>query len=214
VYRAWLSWRSPERFSRTRTVWQRKPGSARPAEHGEGGVGAAAARMGPGAHHGGGHNRAHSGAGKQVGSPSPHQPQDGLAVVGGLGGQLPDPTGQARQGRSRGRGLNVPAGLDTQPGAGGHELAGRAAPEPFLQDLGCGDDQRVQLALGVAGGLDRRAAGGQPHRQRRPWAGRSGLASWLIRQGLRGGTGLRQRPLDGASTRASSTVPSGVARAY
>jgi hypothetical protein len=62
-------------------------------------------------------------------------------VGGGLGGQLPDPTGQAPQGHGRGGGggLNVPAGLDAQPAAGGHQLAGRTDPEPFPQDLGDGD---------------------------------------------------------------------------
>jgi hypothetical protein len=58
------------------------------------------------------------GPGEEIGSPGPHQLQDGLAVVGGLGGQLPDPAGQAPQGRGRGGGLNVPAGLDAQPDAG------------------------------------------------------------------------------------------------
>ena len=157
------------------------------AEHGEGGVGAAAARMRPGAQHGGGHDRAHAGSGEQVGAPGSHQHQDGLTVVGGLGGQFPDPTGQAPQGRGRGGGLNVPAGLDAQPGAGRHQLAGRADPESFPQDVGCGDHQRVQLTLGVAGGLDRRAAGGQPHRQGGSWAGRSGLGQLIAAQHLTGG---------------------------
>jgi hypothetical protein len=160
---------------------------AAPAEHGEGGIRAAAARMGPGAQYGGGHDRTHPGAGQQVGSPGPHQPQDGLAVVGSLAGQFPDPTGQAPQGRGGGGGLNVPAGLDAQPGAGSHQLAGRADPEPFPQDVGCGDHQRVQLALGIPGGLDRRAAGGQPHRQGRSWTGRSGLGQLLTAQHLAGG---------------------------
>jgi hypothetical protein len=110
--------------------------------------------MRPGAQHGGGHDRAHPG------SPGPHQPQDGLAVVGGLGGQLPDPTGQAPQGRGRGGGLHVPASLDAQPGAGRHQLSGRADPEPFPHDLRCRNDQGVELALSVAGGwtAERRAA--------------------------------------------------------
>jgi hypothetical protein len=44
----------------------------------------------------------------------------------------------------------------------------------------------VELALGVGGGLDGRAAGGQPHRQRRAVAGRSGLGEVVAAQGLAG----------------------------
>ena len=151
-----------------------------------------AAGLGPGAQHRGGHDRADSLAGEQIGAPGPHQHQDGLAV-GGLAGQLPDPTGQAPQGRGRGGGLQVPAGLDAQPGAGGHELAGRAEPEPFPQDLGCGDDQRAPVALGVAGGLDGRAPGGQPHRERGSWTGRLGLGQLITAQHFAGGPDRVQR---------------------
>jgi proline iminopeptidase len=38
-------------------------------------------------------DRADSGAGRQIRAPGPHQHHDGLTVVGGLAGQLPDPTG-------------------------------------------------------------------------------------------------------------------------
>jgi hypothetical protein len=81
-------------------------------------------------------------------------------VVGGLAGQLPDPTGYAAQGRGCGGGLHVPVGVDPQPGAGGHELAGRATPEPFPQDLGGRNDQGVELALAspAAWTAERRAA--------------------------------------------------------
>jgi len=128
---------------------------AAPPEHGEGGIGAAAARVGPGAQHGGGHDWAHPGAGEQVGSPGSHEYQDGLAMVGGLGGQLPDPTREGPQRGCGAAGLDVPVAVDPQAGAGSHQLAGRADPEPFPQGFGSGDHQRVQLALGVAGGLDR-----------------------------------------------------------
>ena len=129
--------------------------------------------------HGGGHDRAHAGSGEQVGAPGPHQHQDALAVVGSHAGEFPDPTGQAPQGRGRGGGLDVPAGLDAQPSAGSHQLGGRADPEPFRQELRCRNDQGVELALGIPGSLDGRAAGGQPHRQRGSWTGRSGLSQLI-----------------------------------
>jgi hypothetical protein len=51
----------------------------------------------------------------------------------------------------------------------------------------------VELALGVAGSLDRRAAGGQPHRQRGSWTGRSGLGQLLTAQDLASGPDGVQR---------------------
>jgi hypothetical protein len=42
----------------------------------------------------------------------------------------------------------------------------------------------MQLPLGVGGGLDRGAAGGQPHRQRRLVAGGAGLGELVAAQGL------------------------------
>jgi hypothetical protein len=51
----------------------------------------------------------------------------------------------------------------------------------------------VELALGVGGGLDRRAACRQPHRQRRPLASRSGLGELVTTQRLAGGPGGIQR---------------------
>jgi hypothetical protein len=45
------------------------------------------------------------------------------------------------------------------------------------------------LALAVAGGLDGRAAGGQPDRERGSWPGRSGLGELVAAQGLTGGPG-------------------------
>jgi hypothetical protein len=51
----------------------------------------------------------------------------------------------------------------------------------------------VQLALGVAGGLDRRAAGGQPHRQRRTLPGGTRLGELLTAQGFAGRPGGIER---------------------
>jgi hypothetical protein len=128
-------------------------------------------------------------------------------VVGGLAGQLPDPTGQAAQGRGRRGGLNVPVSVDAQPGAGGDELASRAGLEPFPQDLGGSDGQGVELALGIAGGLDRRAAGSQPHRERGSWAGRSGLGELLTAQCFAGRPDRVQRIGLGAMTAAGPLGP-------
>src|SRR5215207_6092522 len=98
TWRAWLRWRSPERFSRTRTVWPEEAGiGAAPPNIAK----AASERQRPAC------DQAHStvaatigptpGAGEEVGAPGPDQLQDGLAVVGGLGGQLPDPMSQLRK---------------------------------------------------------------------------------------------------------------------
>ena len=146
---------------------------------------AAAARMGPGAQHRGGHDRAHPGPGEQVGR------QARTSAIAACG-RRPRRSAPGSDGPSSARWRRWwrsqrPSGLDAQPGAGGHQLAGRADPEPFSQDVGCGDHQRVQLALGVAGGLDRRAAGGQPHRQGGPLAGRSGLGELITAEHLTGG---------------------------
>jgi hypothetical protein len=114
-------------------------------------------------------------------------------VVGGLAGQLPDPTGQAPQGGRGGGGLDIPIGVNAQPGTSRHQLAGRVGPEPFPYDLRCRNDQGVELALGITGGLDRRTAGRQPHRQRGPWPGRPGLGQLVTAQSLAGGPGRIQR---------------------
>ena len=84
---------------------------------------------------------------------------------------------------------------------------GRADPEPFPQDLGGGDHQGVQLALGVAGGLDRGAAGRQPHRQGGSWTGRSGLGELITAEGLAGGPDRVQRIRLGAMAAGSPRGP-------
>jgi hypothetical protein len=51
----------------------------------------------------------------------------------------------------------------------------------------------MELALGVAGGLDGRAAGSQPHRERGSWSGRSGLGQLITTERLAGGPDRIQR---------------------
>ena len=105
-------------------------------------------------------------------------------------GQLPDAAGQGCAGSPRWWRSRRPsrpgcaAGRRQRP-AGGCERD----PEPFPEGSGAAIDQRMELALGVAGGLDRGAAGGQPHRERCSWAGRSGLGELVAAQGLAGGPG-------------------------
>jgi hypothetical protein len=65
-----------------------------PTKHGEGGIAAAAAGMGPGTQDNGGHDRAHAGPAEEVGSPGPDQGGAGLGVLGDLGVQEKEP-GQA-----------------------------------------------------------------------------------------------------------------------
>jgi len=57
----------------------------------------------------------------------------------------------------------------------------------------------MQQALGVGGSLNRGAAGGQPHRQRRTVAGRSGLGELVAAQGLASCSGGIQRVRFGAA---------------
>jgi hypothetical protein len=76
-----------------------------------------------------------------------------------------------------------------QPPAGADQTGRGQASKPSTEGIGSGDDERVQLALGVAGGLDRRAARGQPHRQRRPTPGGTRLGELLAAQGLTSGPG-------------------------
>jgi hypothetical protein len=86
------------------------------------------------------------------------------------------------QGAQAGRGgsrLRVPAGALAQPCAGADQAGSGQAAKPGAEGVGCGDDQRVQLALGVGGGLDRRAPGGQPHLERRAMAGGAGWEGTL-----------------------------------
>jgi hypothetical protein len=83
-------------------------------QHGEGGVGAAAAWVGPGAQHDGGHDRAHASPAEQLGPPGSHQGGDGPGVLDDLGLQELDAVGQGAQAGRGGGGLGIPGGLQAQ----------------------------------------------------------------------------------------------------
>jgi hypothetical protein len=114
-------------------------------------------------------------------------------VVGDLPVQELDTTGQGAQAGRDGGGFGVPVGPQPQPPTGGDELAGGQTPKPPAERIGSGEDESVQLALGVGGGLDRAAARGQSHLKRRALAGRSGLSELITAQGFAGGSGRVQR---------------------
>lgn len=65
--------------------------------------------------------------------------------------------------------------VEAQAGGGGDELAGALASEATAEGLGGGDDQGVQLALGVGGGAGGGASCGEADGQRRPCA----FGPWL-----------------------------------
>ncbi len=187
--RARLSWRSPQRLSRWRTVWPEEAGiGATPARHGERGVVAAAAGVGPGAEHDGGDDRADAGLVEQVGSPGPHDRQDRRLVVGGFGLQGAGCAGRGqRSTQAVVRGLEVPAGVEPQPGGDGdeHRLVrrgrgtGTAAP-------------RGRRRPGRGAGAGRRS------RRRRRSGGRRGAPpARPVRRRLEAGRDARGRALRG-----------------
>ena len=109
---------------------------AAPIEHGEGGIGAAAAGMGPGAQDNGGHNRAHASPAEQVGSPGPDQGRDGAGVVSDLGVQELDAAGQSAQADRSGGSLDIPGGLLTEPPTGGDQARRGQARQPPTEAVG------------------------------------------------------------------------------
>jgi hypothetical protein len=114
-------------------------------------------------------------------------------VLGDLGVQELDAAGQGAQAGHGGGGLRVWVGPLTQPPAGADQAGRGQARQPAAEAVRGRDDQRMQLALGVGGGLDRRAPGSQPHRQCRSVAGRSGLGEPVAGQGFAGRPGRIQR---------------------
>jgi hypothetical protein len=139
-----------------------------------------------------GHDRAHPSSGEQLRVPGPHQDGDGPGVLGDLEVQELDAAGQGPPAGHGGRGLDIPVGPLTQPPAGADQMRRGQAAKPAPEHIRSGDHERVQLALGVAGGLDRGAAGGQPHRQRGPPAHGPRLGELVATQGLAGGSGRIQ----------------------
>jgi hypothetical protein len=103
------------------------------AQHGEGGVGPAAAGMGPGTPHSGGHDRADAGSGEQVGPPGPDQGGDGPGVLGGLGVEELDAAGQGAQAGRSGGGLGVPVAPLTQPPTGADQTRSGEAAQPSAE---------------------------------------------------------------------------------
>jgi hypothetical protein len=118
--------------------------------------------MGPGAQHRCGHDWADARSGEQLRPPGPDQGGDGPGVLGGLVVQELDAAGQGEQAGRGGGGLGVPVAALTQPPAGGDKLGSSQVPQATAEGFWGGGDQRVELSLGVAGGLDRGAAGRQP----------------------------------------------------
>jgi hypothetical protein len=84
-------------------------------------------------------------------------------VVSDLGVQELDAAGQSAQADRSGGSLDIPGGLLTEPPTGGDQARRGQATQPPPEAVGGGDNEGVELALGVGGSLDRRAPGGQPH---------------------------------------------------
>jgi hypothetical protein len=114
-------------------------------------------------------------------------------VLDDLGVQDVDAAGQGAQAGHGRRGLDIPGGPLPQPCAGADQAGSGQAAKSVAEGIGSGDHQGMELALGVGGRLDRRAAGGQPHRQRRALASRSGLGELVTTQRFAGGPGGIQR---------------------
>jgi hypothetical protein len=108
---------------------------------------------------------------------APGTPLGGLACCGVLGDLGIEELDAASQGPQAGRGRDgpdIPGGPQPEPPAGVDQARRGGIPQPAAEGVRSSHDQRVGLALAIGGGLDRAAAGGQPHRQRRAVAGRSG----------------------------------------
>ena len=159
------------------------------AEHGEGGVGWVATRMGPGTEHDGGHHRAHPAAGEQVWPPGADQGGDGPGVLGDLAVEELDAAGQGPQAGRGGGGLRIQVSPQPEPTASADQAGCGPARQPATKRVRSGDDEGVELALGVGGGLDRGAARGQPHLKRCMLAGSPGLGKLGTAQSLPGGPG-------------------------
>ena len=107
-------------------------------------------------------------------------------MVGDLGVQQLDAAGQSAQADRGGGSLDIPSGLLPEPPTGGDQARRGQATQPSTEAVGGGDNEGVELALGVARSLDRRAAGGRPHRHRRAMTSRSGLGELVTTQGFAG----------------------------
>jgi hypothetical protein len=138
---------------------------------------AAAARVGPGGEHGGGHDRADPGQLEQVRSPGPHDGADGLLVAERLGLEKADAAGQVALHGQGGDDLDVAAAAArTQGSCGGDHGADGLPAEACAHRLRGGDDHRQQLPLRGGGSLDRGPPCGQAHLQRGPLGTGLGLS--------------------------------------
>jgi hypothetical protein len=118
-----------------------------------------------------------------------------------------DAAGQGAQAGRGGGGLGVPVGVVAQPPAGGDQLGGGHVPQATAEGFWGGGDQRVELSLGVAGGLDRGAAGRQPDLERCSVPCGTRLSELVAAQGLAGGSGGVQRVGLGAVAAGCSLGP-------
>ena len=117
--------------------------------------------------------------------PGPDQDSDGSGVRSDLGVQELEAAGQGAQ-AGRGGDVSVSQALSGGASAGADQARRGEIPQPTAEGIGSSNDQRVELALAVGGGLDGRAGGGQPHRQRRPVPSGPWLGELVAAQGLAG----------------------------
>jgi hypothetical protein len=85
-------------------------------------------------------------------------------VVGDLGVEELDAAVQGAQAGHGGGGLRICVDPLPEPPAGADQAGCGQITQAAAEGVGSGDDQRMQLALGVGGRLDRGAPGGQSHR--------------------------------------------------
>ena len=96
-------------------------------------------------------------------------------MLGGFAGEVTAASSDCPQ-RSRGdAALEIPAVVDPQLAGSGHDRMCGHAGEPFTEVFGGGDDQRLELTLGIAGGFDGHGAHGDQHRQCGALASTAGL---------------------------------------
>jgi hypothetical protein len=77
-----------------------------------------------------------------------------LGVVGDLGVQELDAAGQSAQADRSGGSLDIPGGLLPEPSTGGDQARRGQATQAPTEAVGGGDNEGMELALGVGGGLD------------------------------------------------------------
>jgi hypothetical protein len=118
----------------------------------------------------------------------------------------PDPAGDRPERAHRGEDVELGGVVPgTQPQRGRNDSAGGQTTEAAADLVGGGDDQGVQLALAVGGGLDRGLARGEQDLQRRPL--RAG--TWLREMGACQGVPCRANRVDRVGLRAGPAGGSG-----